>query len=133
MCRLASHAVDPAAFRSEFPVLERLTFLNAGSDGPVPRRGAAAAAAQVERELVDGRGGKPHFEGLFELGGALRRRLAQSLRCEAGDVALTHSATDGMSTVFAALRLGSGDEVLTSDEEHPGLLAPLEAARRRNG
>jgi L-cysteine/cystine lyase len=38
-----------------------------------------------------------------------------------------------VSTVMSALQLGPGDEVLTSDEEHPGLLAPLEAARRRRG
>jgi L-cysteine/cystine lyase len=38
-----------------------------------------------------------------------------------------------MATVFSALRLGPDDEVLTSDEEHPGLLAPLESARRRQG
>ena len=125
--------MDAAAFRSEFPVLERLAFLNAGSDGPVPRRGAEAAAARVERELVDGRAGRPHFEGLFELAAALRAQMAELLACDADDVALTHSATDGMTTVFSALRLGPGDEVLTTDEEHPGLLAPLEAARRRGG
>jgi L-cysteine/cystine lyase len=38
-----------------------------------------------------------------------------------------------VSTVLSALPLGPGDEVLTSDVEHPGLLAPLEGARRRNG
>jgi L-cysteine/cystine lyase len=125
--------VDVAAFRSEFPVLERRAFLNAGSDGPVPRRGAEAAAARVERELVDGRAGKPHFDGLLETAGAVRARMAELLGCDVEDVALTHSATDGMATVFSALTLGPGDEVLTTDEEHPGLLAPLEAARRRGG
>jgi L-cysteine/cystine lyase len=36
-----------------------------------------------------------------------------------------------MATVLGALELRPGDEVLTSDEEHPGLLTPLAAARRR--
>src|SRR5438067_8099037 len=130
---IASRAVDAEAFRAEFPVLERAAFLNAGSDGPVPRRGAEAAMRQVERELVDGRAGRPHFERLIELGGTLRERLAGIMGCPRGDVALTRSTTDGISTVVSALRLGKGDEVLTSDEEHPGLLAPLEAARRRRG
>ena len=125
--------MDAAAFRSEFPVLERLAFLNAGSDGPVPRRGARAAAAQIERELVEGRAGRSHFDALMELAGALRARMAELIACDAEDVALTHSATDGMATVLSALGLGPGDEVLTTDEEHPGLLAPLEVARRRGG
>ena len=125
--------MDAEAFRAEFPVLERAAFLNAGSDGPVPRRGAQAAMRQVERELVDGRAGRPHFERLFELARELRAGLAGLLGCSVEDLALTRSTSDGIATVMAALRLEPGDEVLTSDEEHPGLLAPLEAARRRRG
>ena len=37
--RLCSRSVDAAALRSEFPVLERLAYLNAGTDGPLPRAG----------------------------------------------------------------------------------------------
>ena len=125
--------MEPADFRSEFPVLERIAFLNAGSDGPVPRRAAEAANAQIEHELVAGRAGRPHFERLIATGTALREGLAAFLGCAPDAVALTRSTTDGMSTVLSALELGPGDEVLTSDEEHPGLLAPLEAARRRRG
>ncbi len=125
--------MDAETFRAEFPVFQRAAFLNAGSDGPVPRRGADAAMRQIERELVDGRAGRPHFEHLFELGAELRARLARFLGCSAEDLALTRSTSDGVATVMAALRLEPGDEVLTSDEEHPGLLAPLEAARRRHG
>jgi L-cysteine/cystine lyase len=51
----------------------------------------------------------------------------------AREVALTGSTTDGVNAVLAALELGPGDEVLTSDEEHPGLLAPLAATARRRG
>ena len=122
-----------AAFRSEFPVLERVAFLNAGSDGPVPRRAAEAAEAQIRKELVEGRAGKSHFEGLIELGTRLRSRYAAVLGADPATVALTRSTTDGMATVLSALELGADAEVLTSDEEHPGLLAPLEAARRRQG
>jgi L-cysteine/cystine lyase len=46
---------------------------------------------------------------------------------------LTGSTTDGVNTVLAGLDLRPGDEILTSDEEHPGLLAPLGRARRRYG
>ncbi|MEA2397129.1 MAG: L-cysteine/cystine lyase [Thermoleophilaceae bacterium] len=125
--------MDAAAFRAEFPVLDRIAFLNAGSDGPVARRGAEAAALRIQRELTQGRGGMPHFMSMLELVAELRERLARAFGCSPEDVALNRSTTDGMSTVLSALDLGPGDEVLTSDEEHPGLLAPLEAARRRRG
>ena len=55
------------------------------------------------------------------------------LGCDPSDVALTGSTTDGVNTVIGGLDLRPGDEILTSDEEHPGLLAPLGRARRRHG
>jgi L-cysteine/cystine lyase len=126
--------MDWTAFRAEFPVLDRLAYMNAGTDGPVPRRGHDAAAARLREELEGGRSGREYFEGLGALAARLRERLAGFLGCDAGEVALTRSTTDGLSTALSALcDVGSGDEVLTSDEEHPGLLAPLEVARRRLG
>ena len=125
--------MDASDFRAEFPVLERLAYLNSGTDGPVPRRGVEAAAAQMRRELEDGRANRAHFDRVIAGAAALRERLAAALGCNVADVALTGSTTDGVSTALSALPLGRGDEVLTSDVEHPGVLAPLEAARRRNG
>jgi L-cysteine/cystine lyase len=48
-------------------------------------------------------------------------------------VALTGSTTDGVNTVIGGLDLRAGEEILTTDQEHPGLLAPLARARRRHG
>jgi L-cysteine/cystine lyase len=125
--------VDVNDFRAEFPVLERVAYLNTGTDGPVPRRGFEAAREQLTYELEEGRVGRPFFDRLMDTADALRGRLAAALGCAPADVALTHSTTDGISTAVSALRLGPGDEVLTTDREHPGVLAPLEAARRRGG
>jgi L-cysteine/cystine lyase len=125
--------VDARDFRAEFPVTERVAYLNSGTDGPVPRSGYEAAAEWLRHEVEDGRAGKAHFERLLDTRAALRERLARALGCEAADVALTGSTTDGMATVLSVLPLGRGDEVITSDVEHPGLLAPLEGARRRHG
>lgn len=119
--------------RSEFPVLERVAYLNSGTQGPVPLRAAGAAHAEVERECAEGRGGLPHFERIIGLGERLRAAVAGVCGCEADEVALTRSTTDGMNAALTALDLGTGDEVLTSDEEHPGLLAPLAAHRARRG
>jgi L-cysteine/cystine lyase len=120
--------------RSEFPVLGRVAYLNTGTDGPVPRRGYEAAVERLRLELEEGRSGAAYFEGLKGLATRLRERLAGFMGCDPTDLALTRSTTDGMATALASLRgVGPGDEVLTSDEEHPGLLAPLELARRRHG
>src|SRR5579884_1613102 len=124
---------DLQAFRAQFPVLERLAYLNAGTEGPVPRAAAEAVHARVELETVQGRCGRPYIEGVLALAGELRGRYAGLLGCDPSEVALTGSTTDGINTVLAGLDLRPGDEVLTIDEEHPGLLAPLGRARRRFG
>lgn len=119
--------------RAEFPILERLAYLNAGSNGPVPARGVEAAAAALRTQLHEGRGGAAFFEAVTDTGDELRRRVAGLLACSPGELALTASTTDGVNAALIALDLGEGDEVLTSDEEHPGLLAPLAVARERRG
>jgi len=119
--------------REEFPVFERLAYLNAGTDGPVPRRAADAATERLRQELTGGRSGRAHFDALLEGAQELRLRIASLIGADERGVALTRSTTDGVNTVLSSLPLGRGDEVLTSDEEHPGLLAPLAVARRRKG
>jgi L-cysteine/cystine lyase len=122
---------DPAAFRAEFPVLRRIAYLNAGSDGPVPRRAAQAAAEQTSTEVDAGRSGREHGDRVNGLRESMRSTVAELMGCDAGELALTHSTTDGVNTVLAGLDLPAGGEVLTTDEEHPGLLAPLAAFERR--
>jgi L-cysteine/cystine lyase len=125
--------VNVLELRAQFPVLERIAYLNSGTQGPVPARAAEAARAEVEREYAEGRGGMPHFERILGLGERLRTGVADLFACTPDEVALTRSTTDGMNAALTALELGPGDEVLTSDEEHPGLLAPLAAHRARRG
>jgi selenocysteine lyase/cysteine desulfurase len=120
---------DPAAFRAQFPVFERLAYLNAGTDGPVPRQAAEAAAAAITAETAGGRGLPAAFERRIAGVAALRAGYASLLGCAVDEVTLTGSTTDGINTVLAGLDLAPGDEILTTDEEHPGLLAPLATAR----
>ena len=51
----------------------------------------------------------------------------------AADVAVTGSTTDGINAVLHAVDIQPGDEILTSDEEHPGVLGPLATARDSRG
>jgi L-cysteine/cystine lyase len=125
--------MDSSQFRAEFPVLDRYAYLNAGTDGPVPRRAAEAAEERIAHELNEGRVGKPHFESLLAALQKRREILAGLMGCDPEEVGLTHSTTDGVNIVISGLDIQPGDELLTSDEEHPGMLAPLAAARRRCG
>lgn len=120
--------MDASDLRAQFPVLERLTYLNAGTDGPVPAPASAATRAELQRAEQEGRFAA-HFQRRRELGDALRSRYAQLLGAPPGDVALTTSTSDGVAAVIAGFPLVPGGEILTSSDEHPGLLGPLRAAR----
>ena len=122
--------MDAAALRAEFPVLERLAFLNAGTDGPVPAAAVQAAREALVAQFRDGRH-RPHFEARFALQGELRALYAQVLGCDVADLALKTSTSEGVGTVIAGMEPGPGDEIVTSDSEHPGLIGPLIAARER--
>jgi selenocysteine lyase/cysteine desulfurase len=122
--------VTLAALRAQFPVLERVAYLNAGTDGPVPRAAQEAAAREVESELEDGRA-KAHFERRLALQDELRAGYAELLGAEPGDIAMTTSTSEGLGKVLAGMDFAPGEEIVTSGEEHPGLIGPLIAARER--
>ena len=117
--------------RAGIPVLERFAYLNAGTLGPLSR---ATLRAMEERNRFDhehGRGGRPWFESVLALRERLRERLAAEIGAPADRLALTGSTTDGCNIALAGLGLGPGDEVVTTNSEHPGLLAPLHATGAR--
>ena len=117
--------------RALFPVLARVAYLNAGTFGPLARPVVEAAEREGRRELEQGRAGADWFEHTTALRGELRERIAALVGAEAAQVALTASTTDGCNVVAAGLDLGPGDEVVTTDSEHFGLLGPLHASRAR--
>ena len=117
------------AVRADLPVLERFAYLNAGTFGPLPRRTVEAMTAH-ERERLDlGRAGAEFFRRAMERRDELRAALERLLGAEAGSVALSTSTTEGCNAVVAGLRLRAGDEVVTTDAEHPGLRGALRAWR----
>jgi selenocysteine lyase/cysteine desulfurase len=124
--------VNASGLRDEFPVLERVAYLNAGTDGPLPARAVRAGAQELERQLLEGRS-HAHFERRAELAAALRGAYAVVLGCDPLDLALTTCTSEGIAQTIGGLGLAPGDEILTSDEEHPGLLGALAAARELRG
>jgi L-cysteine/cystine lyase len=120
--------VELSAVRAELPVLERYAYLNAGTNGPLPRRAGEAMMRAVERDLTEGRSSKPYFEGMLERREELRAALGRLLNAPAESIALASSTTEGCNIVFNGLGIGPGDEVVTTDSEHPGLFGGLKAS-----
>ena len=117
--------------RAEFPVLEHLAYLNAGTNGPLARATVEAILAEQLLDLVEGRGGEPYFSRVLALRDEVRAKLAGILSVEAAQVSLTRSTTEGCNLVLAGFGLGPEDEVVTSDVEHFGLLGALAVSKAR--
>ena len=117
--------------RAQFPVLDRIAYLNAGSMGPLARQTIEAMAARQQRDLEQGRGGRVYIDEMLALRDRVRAGLAAIIGVQPEKVALTTSTTEGCNIVLSGLRLRPEDEVVTTDTEHFGLLGPLHASGAR--
>ena len=114
--------------RAQFPVLDRYAYLQAGSVGPLARGTIDAMRAEEDEALREGRGSHARFMRLLEMREELRAEVASLVGVSAELVALTASTTDGCNIVLAGLELGADDEIVTTTDEHFGLLGPLRAS-----
>jgi L-cysteine/cystine lyase len=120
--------MELSAIRAGLPVLERYAYLNAGTNGPLPRRTGEAMARALERDLREGRSSKAYFESMLEGREQVRASLAHVLSAAPSAIALANSTTQACNVVYTGLGLGPGDEVVTTDSEHPGLFGGLAAS-----
>jgi L-cysteine/cystine lyase len=118
--------------RSQLPAVQRVAYLNGGTLGPLP--GAAIEAMAIEREYDE------HTRQSIDLWDRLTHRQQQARTAlgrltgvSADHVALMHSTHEALNACLWGLDLRDGDAVVTSDEEHPGLLVPLRHVRDRLG
>jgi selenocysteine lyase/cysteine desulfurase len=76
----------------------------------------------------------PRFSGtLGQIEPELRAYLAQTFGAAPSEVALTHSTSEGISIAAWSLNWVPGDEVITSNQEHPANVVPWYVLRDRFG
>src|SRR5581483_11656838 len=117
--------MDFDAARSQFPVLERYAYLNAGTNGPLPRSAVDAMERKLAQDRDEGRSGLPYIEEYIAQRQRLREAFAAVLATSPELVALTDSTTRGCQTVLAGLDLGPEDEVVTTAADEDALLAAV--------
>ena len=119
--------------RDRLPALAGVAYLNAGTNGPVPEAAGQAMRDELAAALERPRITKAAFDGLFAVRDRARAALARTVAAPPEQLALTSSTTQGIGLVVAGIDWSAGDEVITTTEEHPGLLSPLDVASRRHG
>ncbi len=118
--------------RTDLPSLEGCAYLNAGTNGPMPRAAIAAMVAEAEAAAAP-RVGKAAFERLLGLRVRARAAAARAIGAAEDEVALTTSTSHGIGLACAGLDWSGGGEIVTTTEEHPGLEGPLDELATRYG
>src|SRR4029079_11388208 len=86
---------------------------------------------QLDADLAEGRFGKEYFERMLDLRKQARVALAGLVGAEPEQISLTGSTTDACTIVLAGLDLQPEDEIVTTTEEHFGLLGPVHVSGAR--
>ena len=99
----------------------------------MPRGGDRGDGRRGARPSRGPRIGKAAIERLLGLRARARAAAARALGAPEDEVALTSSTSHGIGLVCAGLDWSGGGEVVTTTEEHPGLLGPLDELAQRYG
>jgi len=127
-----------SSLRKEFLIPEDEVFGNSATLGAVPRRvveTVTRSMLELQQTLAhwDYRPeGRDWFTGYqpFE---DVRAPLSRLIGCAVDELALAQNATFGMNFVASGLDLQAGDEVVQTDQEHPGGRCGFELRAARHG
>jgi selenocysteine lyase/cysteine desulfurase len=129
----AAAASGPRTRRqAEYGFAPGLAYLNTASLGPTPRS-VLDTMSEAWAELETNPVGMAYAAGpLLARTDQARAEVAGLLGCGADEILITRSTTDAMNILAAGTRLGQGDRVLTTDQEHEGgTFCWTQLARRR--
>jgi selenocysteine lyase/cysteine desulfurase len=118
-----------AVVRGAFEGVRSSNFLGTVARGRSPRVVTDAVTDCFLLMNQTRRGGNNYPERKDEV----RKRLAAHLGCALEEIALTRNTTDGVTTVVSGLPLRSGDEILTTNQEHHPYFGLLQQRAARDG
>jgi len=111
--------IDWDEIRREFPVTERLAYLNSAAAGPVSRKSSEAAAGYYEKMMRDG---DVHWNRWLADREAIRAKVARFINAEPEEIAFTTNTSSGMNVIVDALE--DRGEVISSELEFPVTTLP---------
>ena len=129
----AEEQAKVAELRSLLPATEAGIYLNAGSNGPIPREVEAAMRQIHEQELATGRASEHIMEDVEVRVDELRGAFAASLGTDLERVGVAHSTTEAVVRAALGVRLRSGDRILLIDEEYPAVRGSIARIAARAG
>jgi cysteine desulfurase / selenocysteine lyase len=100
--------------RKQFPITERVAYLNTAAAGPLARS-VAYAGAEYYRQMMSE--GDKHWDDWLAQREQVRRSIAAFINAEPDEIGLTTNTSSGMNLIIDALE--QRGEVISSDLEFP--------------
>ena len=119
------------ALRQDMPALANKIYFNYGGQGPLPTASLEAMAATWRRIQELGPFAEPVSGYVKGLIASLRQALATLCGVPPQRLAFTENVTSGCVLPLWGLPWRSGDQLLISDGEHPGVVAACREIARR--
>ena len=121
---------DLLAWRAEFPILQRKTYLNSCSLGPLSLR--SMAALERFEELWNEHGAQAWYRIWMGELAALREKFARLIGAQPHEIAIAPSVSAALSEIASGLDLGARNKVVMADMDFPTLSYQW-LARERQG
>ncbi len=124
--------------RQQFCIPLDEAYFNTGTLGACPRQVLDAALdsmREMEKTIAryDYRPEHPEYIAGYRAQEDLRKKAGGILNASAGEIALVQNATMAINFIANGLELKPGDEVLITDQEHPGSMGPWDLRGKRQG
>jgi L-cysteine/cystine lyase len=117
--------------RHQFPALANKAYFNYGGQGPMPQSSLDAIVDAYQQIQSAGPFGLKTSDLVVRESNLTREAIAAELGVTAQTIALTENVTVGCNIALWGLNWQSGDRILMSDCEHPGVIASIRAICQR--
>jgi cysteine desulfurase / selenocysteine lyase len=108
-------------YSSDFPVSQRLIYLNHAAVSPLCKRAAEAMHGLITDASTFG---SIHYDAWMRMYGRLRGAAARLVNAEPQEIAIVKNTSEGISIVAAGLKWKAGDVVVAFHEEFPSNFYP---------
>jgi selenocysteine lyase/cysteine desulfurase len=108
-------------YQDQFPVSERLVYLNHAAVAPLSRRAAEAISWLAQDALEFG---SLHYDRWLETYAAIRRSAARLINAAPEEIALVKNTSEGIAIVATGIDWKRGDAVVAFQEEFPANFFP---------
>jgi L-cysteine/cystine lyase len=133
MSDLALPLIDLETHRQQFPALRHKLYFNYGGQGSLPQVALDAILESYVRLQQEGPFSRAALETVTAQIHLAHGAIATELGVEANTITLTESVSVGCNIALWGLPWQTGDRLLITDCEHPGIVAAVQELSRRFG